>query len=102
MTVCVSASQPIARRLEREPRGGGASVAQQGVQSAGWSGYGWVLPVSGRLLGWANEAARVLRSQISTSDIARLVLTKRYELLLSMIARVSAEVDHSQMVKSFY
>ena len=35
----------------------------------------------------------MLRSQTSATDIDRLVLTKRYELLLSMIARVSPQAD---------
>lgn len=34
-------------------------------------------------LDWANEAVRRLRGQISAADVDRLVLTKRYELLLS-------------------
>ncbi len=40
----------------------------------------------GRLLeylDWANEAVQVLANQISSSDLDRLVLTKRHELLLS-------------------
>lgn len=37
-------------------------------------------------LDWANEATRRLRNQISAGDVDRLVLTKRYELLLSGFA----------------
>lgn len=32
---------------------------------------------------WASDAARMLRNQVSQSDVAALVLTRRYELLLS-------------------
>lgn len=46
-------------------------------------------------LGWANEAARMLRSQVRPRDINHLVLTKRYELLLSMVAPVSRAADSS-------
>ena len=34
-------------------------------------------------LEWASDAARMLRNQVSESDVAALVLTRRYELLLS-------------------
>jgi hypothetical protein len=43
-------------------------------------------PAYGRLskyLRWASQAARMLRSVVSPADVARLVLTKRYEALLS-------------------
>lgn len=35
-------------------------------------------------IGWANNAARVLRHQIRASDIDRMVLTQRYWLLQSL------------------
>jgi rRNA-processing protein FCF1 len=34
-------------------------------------------------LNWVNDAVRMLRKQISSADIDRLVLTRRYELLLA-------------------
>ena len=36
-------------------------------------------------LEWANEAARMLRSQVIPRDVDRLVLNRRYELLWSMV-----------------
>ena len=57
--------------------------------------YRWLVSY----LSWVTEAAQMLRSQITAADIDRLVLTKRYELLLSMVARVSAEVDSTGLKK---
>jgi hypothetical protein len=34
-------------------------------------------------LNWANDAVRTLRKQVSSADLDRLVLTRRYELLLA-------------------
>jgi hypothetical protein len=51
-------------------------------------------------LDWVNEAARMLRSQVSASDIERLVLTKRYELLLSMVAPVSHSTDSKVVTRN--
>jgi hypothetical protein len=59
-------------------------------------------------LDWANDAARTLRLLVSSDDIDRLVLTRRYELLLAVAGRpigiggqqrlvnglVSIEIDH--------
>jgi len=39
-------------------------------------------------LQWVNETARMLHNQVSASDIDRLVLTKRYELLLAATGRL--------------
>lgn len=64
-----------------------ASNLQAGPVEGG--SYRWLVDY----LTWVTEAVRVLSSQISTTDINRLVLTRRYELLLSMIAGVSPQTD---------
>jgi hypothetical protein len=38
---------------------------------------------------WAHDAARALRKQVSAADIDRLVLTRRYDQLLSVDARLA-------------
>jgi hypothetical protein len=43
-------------------------------------------------LDWANEAVRLLHSQVSAADVDRLVLTNRYELLLSMVGRFGPDM----------
>jgi hypothetical protein len=45
--------------------------------------YPWLVSY----IGWAGEAVRMLHGQISSRDIDRLVLTRRYEVLLSMIGK---------------
>jgi hypothetical protein len=42
-------------------------------------------------LQWANEAARALHNQVSASDVDRLVLTRRYELLLAATGRLEPD-----------
>jgi PIN domain len=42
-------------------------------------------------LQWVNEAARLLHNQVGASDIDRLVLTRRYELLLAMTGRLASD-----------
>jgi hypothetical protein len=42
-------------------------------------------------LQWVNEAAGVLHNQVSASDVDRLVLTRRYELLLATTGRLEPE-----------
>jgi hypothetical protein len=48
----------------------------------GGSAYQWLLAY----LDWANEAVRALRLLVSSDDIDRLVLTRRYELLLARVS----------------
>lgn len=48
-------------------------------------------------LDWANEAVLVLANQISSADLGQLVLTKRYELLLSGVGSL-AGTDAQRLV----
>lgn len=70
---------------------------------AAGNAYQWLLAY----LNWANDAARALRLLVSSDDIDRLVLTRRYELLLAGAGNlagtdqqtlvnglVSVEIDH--------
>jgi hypothetical protein len=43
-------------------------------------------------VGWANEAARMLRTQVKGADVERLVLTRRYWLLQSLAGDVVGPV----------
>jgi hypothetical protein len=49
-------------------------------------------------LGWANRAARTLGYQIRDTDLASLVLNKRYELLLSGFGTMSSPLVEAQRV----
>jgi hypothetical protein len=42
---------------------------------------------------WVDNAVRVLQNQISAADLDRLVLTRRYELLLSSAGRSIEDAD---------
>lgn len=73
------------------------------ADGVGNSAYHWLLAY----LDWANDAVRALRLLVSSDDIDRLVLTRRYELLLAgagtlagtdqqrlVNGLVSVEIDH--------
>lgn len=56
------------------------------LQSSGWTNaYEHLLDY----LKWASSAAGTLRHQISRADIDRLILTRRYELLLSGVGQLA-------------
>jgi hypothetical protein len=58
-----------------------------GANDAAAAAQAWVASY----LEWASSAARTLRFMISGRDIDRLVLTKRYELILSTIGSAGSE-----------
>jgi hypothetical protein len=59
------------------------------------------LPLSQRLLNylnWVNAAERLLRSQISRGDIEQLILTRRYETLLSSFSGLASSTGSTDGV----
>jgi rRNA-processing protein FCF1 len=50
-------------------------------------------PTVAAYLAWVKEAVKLLRNRVSAADLDRLVLTRRYWLLQSMVTDVAAPVD---------
>lgn len=66
------------------------SAAKVSTLHGGRAGHA-TMDVLSAYLQWVNEAARLLHNQVGASDIDRLVLTRRYELLLAMTGRLASD-----------
>lgn len=78
-------------RLRDTLRELGSAVSNLRNPSAGWQTRDWLTAY----IEWANNAAGILRGQITQADIDRLVWTGRHQLLASKVGLLYPDLENS-------